>query len=126
MGKKKNWRYQNADNCSYGTMICTACHKKVTEGQFRVYETAEAFHVQHRACSTTDPKWAEMDSRMADAIRSNRERLAAYLKFREQWGESALDEVIEEMQDFLKSEYVKAFELRTSTAASEAPEAVPS
>jgi hypothetical protein len=67
-----------------------------------------------------------MDTRMADAIRSNRERLAAYLTFREQWGESALDEVIEEMQDFLKSEYVKAFELRTGAAASGVPEAVPS
>lgn len=115
--KRKNWRYMSADNCSYGTMICISCHKKVTEGPFRFYETDEAFHVQHRACSSEDPKWAELDHQAADSITSTRDRLAAYIAFRDQWDESALDEGIEQMQAFLGSDYVLNFERRMAAAA---------
>ncbi|MBK3780162.1 hypothetical protein G3A43_07815 [Paraburkholderia aspalathi] len=117
MAKKKRWQYCSAKGGSHGTMICTACQKKVTEGEYRVNETEEAYHVQHRACSKIDPKWAELDSQGDASIKSVRTRLAAYITFRDEWNESALNEEIEEMQTFLNSDYVKAFEQRMEVAA---------
>lgn len=114
---KKNWEYCSANGGSHGTMICTACRQKVTEGQYRVYETEEAFHVQHRACSKDDPQWAVLDNSEASTIRSARERLAAYIAFRDEWNESALNEEISDLQDFLNRTSVKEFEARMSAVA---------
>jgi hypothetical protein len=93
----------------------------VTEGEYRVYETEEAFHVQHRACSKSDPKWGELDARQVNYLEATKARLAAYIAFRDEWNESALDEEIEDMQAYLKE--VAEFEKALSTDA-EAPLAV--
>lgn len=115
MAKKKRWQYCSANGGSHGTMICTACQKKVTEGQYRVYETEEAYHVQHRACSKSDPKWAELDASQTNHVEATRARLAAYIAFRDEWNESALNEEIEDMQSYLNA--VEEHEKAMSAAA---------
>jgi hypothetical protein len=108
--KKKRWQYCSAIGGSHGTMICTACQKKVTEGDYRVYETEEAYHVQHRACSKFDPKWTELDDYRTQQINNIRERLAAYTAFRDEWNESALNDEIADMQRILDSDSIRAHE----------------
>lgn len=110
MGKKrKNWRYCDAAHGSHGTMKCTACGKKITEGEYRVHETNEGFYSQHRACSAHDPRWAALDQERAGCVTGTRSRLVAYIAFRDKWHESALDDEIERMQTFLESDQVTAF-----------------
>jgi hypothetical protein len=118
---KKRWQYCSANGGSHGTMICTACRKLVTEGEYRVYETEEAFHVQHRSCSKSDPKWAELDARQVNYVEATKARLAAYIAFRDEWNESALNEEIEDMQAYLKE--VAEFE-KALNADADAPLAV--
>lgn len=98
MGKKKDWSYLVAGNCTYGTMICTACHKKVVSGDFRKRETTKAYLVQHRHCSKDDPKWVELDAQRVSDIISKKERLEAFIAFRDKWKVYELDEEIEELQ----------------------------
>jgi NAD-dependent SIR2 family protein deacetylase len=101
MGRKRTWTYCDTSRGSYGTMRCTACHKLVKEGQFRVRETEEAYLVQHRHCSEQDENWAKMDAGVVENLVKMKERLAAYLAFREKWEASDLDESIEWMQEWV-------------------------
>lgn len=64
----KHWDYATAPGSSHGFMVCTACHKPITEGQYRVRETEAAYLSQHRACSQNDPKWALLDKEEASRV----------------------------------------------------------
>jgi hypothetical protein len=96
----KKWTYANARGCTYGTMICTVCKKKITSGEFRVRETEEAYLPQHRACSSNDPNWAKLDADKQNYINGVKERLAAFIEFKKQWNVEIddFDEEIESMQ----------------------------
>lgn len=63
----KHWDYADAATSTTGLMVCTACRKKITEGQYRYRETEAEYLTQHRACCTADPMWAKMDK--AEAAR---------------------------------------------------------
>src|SRR5690348_1525425 len=81
----KHWEYSELPS-TVGLMVCTACHKPITEGQYRYRETEAAYLPQHRACSISDPRWAQMDAEAAkrgetDRIIDELETLAADLKF---------------------------------------------
>jgi hypothetical protein len=100
MGKKYNWSYSSTPGHTCGTMICTACHKKVTSGEFRVRETSDAYLVQHRACSKEDPYWVKLDSERNQRYEVMKTRLAAFVEFKANWGVEIeeFDEEIESMK----------------------------
>ncbi len=98
MGKKYHWTYANKSWASYGTMRCTACGKQVTEGDYRVRETEEAYLVQHRACCENDPYWAKLDKEIIEQYESMKLRLAAFREFKKQWNVD-----IEEFDDEIAS-----------------------
>lgn len=65
----KDWIYSNAETCRAGLMICISCNRKITEGEFRYYETEEACRSQHRSCSKSDPTWARLDAEQEQRVR---------------------------------------------------------
>lgn len=87
------WEYAQTPGQEVGLMICTSCQKKITEGQYRYRETEEAYLPQHRACSASDPKWAQLDSEAARNVAFNERRLKAYKAFVAEFGEP--DDLIE-------------------------------
>lgn len=91
-------------------MRCTACQKPVSEGEFRIRETEEAYLVQHRHCSTDDENWAKLDAVVVEGLGRMKVRLTAYLAFREEWKADDLDESIEWMQGWI-AQHEAALEL---------------
>ena len=79
-------------------MVCTACRKKITEGQYRVRETPEAYLSQHRKCSETDPNWGELNAQAEKKKQHFANYLAACIEFKNEWGCDELDELIHELQ----------------------------
>lgn len=104
---KKHWQYCNVSHGSHGTMRCTACGKRVTEGEYRVRETEDAFLVQHKSCSLQDPAWARRDAAELQRLRGYRDRLQAYEAFHAQWSEPALEEPIEDLRQILASDHAR-------------------
>lgn len=117
---KKNWNYCDGPGCMYVNMVCTACRKPITHGAFRYCEIGlygNTMHYQHKACSTADPTWAERELQMKQDIAFARERLAAYMAFRDTWHEPALNAHIEELTNYLTSDHVREFEQRTGVGS---------
>lgn len=99
---KQTWQYlDDATGGQHGEMICTACRRPITEGAYRVRETAVAYVPQHRTCSADDPHWAALDRKPAKHLADRRGRLAAYLAFRDRGSESVLDKEIEGSQAYV-------------------------
>jgi hypothetical protein len=101
--KHRNWRYADAKTSMTGTMICTCCNRPITSGEYRYFETGEAYHSQHRSCSEHDPAWLKIDREWAEHLERQRNKLTAYKEFRDKWDESALDEEIENLEQYLES-----------------------
>lgn len=94
----KHWEYTQTPN-QVGLMVCTACQRNITEGQFRYRETDDAYLPQHRACSADDPKWAQLDSAAAAwaatvKIIGNLETLASELSEGQEPSKPALLEAV--------------------------------
>jgi hypothetical protein len=102
VAKKKHWKYLNAATCRLGTMVCITCGQVINVGQYRSYETEEAYHPQHRKCSSDDPKWLALDAESAREVPRLQQQLAAYQAFRMKWDETALDEEIAGMEASLR------------------------
>lgn len=81
------WNYTRTPGHQVGLMICTACNRKITEGQYRYRETEEAYLPQHRACSLADPKWAKLDAEDATRADFDKRRRTAYMAFVAEFGE---------------------------------------
>lgn len=93
---RKDWSYTNATSGSHGLMRCCSCGKAI-EGEYRVRDAGSKFVTQHRACSRDDPMWARIDrERNAKAKHYNDLRQAA-IAFRDRWGISDLDDLIESL-----------------------------
>jgi hypothetical protein len=92
MGRPYDHQYHNAATSSAGTMICAACNKPITEGEFRSYKRTKdqdwGYVTHHRACSENDPQWALLDKRRAD----NEERWNSFV--------AAVHELAAEYPDF--------------------------
>lgn len=102
MSKKKHWQYSHVASSSCGTMICTACKKEISRGEFRYhYHDEKGYSCQHRKCSQSDENWAILDAESAEKRKKDEERLKAYIEFREKWDEEALDEEIASMKHYL-------------------------
>lgn len=69
MGKRKYWVYAEANSCTVGLMKCCSCGKKITEGEFRYYETEEAYVCQCKTCGGSDSRWIERDRQEAALVR---------------------------------------------------------
>ena len=69
MGKRKDWVYAEANGCTVGLMKCCSCGKKITEGEFRYYETEEAYVCQCKTCGGSDSRWIERDRQEAALVR---------------------------------------------------------
>lgn len=92
--KNRHYNYSNARYSSSGTMVCSFCNKKITTGDYRYYETPNAYISQHRACCADDPHWKELDNEQAALDHRNAEMLADATAFRAKWGVSDLDDLI--------------------------------
>lgn len=100
MTKKYKWSYSSTPGHNCGTMICTACHKKVILGEFRYRETSDAYLVQHRACSKDDPHWIKLDEEKNQRYESIKVRLDAFIEFKKQWNVE-IEEFNEEIESML-------------------------
>lgn len=69
MGKRKYWVYAEANSCTVGLMKCCSCGKKIAEGEFRYYETEEAYVCQCKTCGGSDSRWIERDRQEAALVR---------------------------------------------------------
>lgn len=69
MGKSKHWVYAEANGCTVGLMKCCSCGKKITEGEFRYYETEEAYVCQCKKCGGSDNRWVERDRKRESLLR---------------------------------------------------------
>ena len=86
---KRYDHYESADGgCKYGDMICTACSKEITSGDFRVRlsEKHDAYQPQHRACSEQDAQWAILDAKRKKASAKEAAYKSACEKFARRWG----------------------------------------
>lgn len=97
MNKKHDWVYSSAPGCWVGLMICTACNKPITSGQFRYRLTKDGYLPQHRACSAADKKWARLDGAAQRAAEYEAARLAAFREFVAKWG--LPDDLVENWSD---------------------------
>ena len=92
----KTWSYADSSSSRHGLMICSACGEDIT-GAYRYREGKNGFITQHRFCSSDDAAWAKLDKQRESMQSREKQRLAAYIKFRDKWGTTALDEEIDEM-----------------------------
>lgn len=99
---KKHWIYADARSAVYGTMICSACNKRIISGLFRFYDSGFALISQHKACSLNDLHWNRNDVAVKQRLAVLKDKLQQYLCFRDIWNENALDEEIESMQKAIK------------------------
>ncbi|MCQ9423441.1 hypothetical protein NRB16_07895 [Pseudomonas sp. LJDD11] len=87
---KRHYNYAHAPQCQVGKMRCSSCGKKITVGQYRYHETADAYVPCHRSCCPNDPHWAELD-RLDEETRLRRKQYESdVLAFFDKWG--ALDD----------------------------------
>tara|TARA_R100001086_G_scaffold187490_2_gene105581 strand:- start:2231 stop:2533 length:303 start_codon:yes stop_codon:yes gene_type:complete len=56
------YQYVDARFIKTGIMLCTVCGKAIYEGEYRFYETAEAYFNTHKHCCSDDPEWARRDA----------------------------------------------------------------
>jgi hypothetical protein len=93
-----DWLYADARGSSCGTMQCTVCGNPVVDGRYRYrkkYKHGDwGFQVQHEVCSSSDPKWAEIDAGNAQMIVRQYELSDACKAFKQKWGVTDLDEYI--------------------------------
>lgn len=98
MGRAKSWDYSDAKHCSTGTMQCSQCGKKITEGEFRYrqkYKGGDWHYVQHhRACCLEDPMWMALDNLQATAHAQRKALSDACREFKARWGVDELDDYI--------------------------------
>lgn len=94
---RTDWQYiTNWQSSQHGTMRCNACGKPI-EGAYRVRDGRNGFVLMHRACSASDPGWALVDRKEADRAAHYQGLLQAAIAFRDRWGVSDLDDLIESL-----------------------------
>lgn len=69
MGKRRDWTYTEAPGCKVGLMKCCSCGKKITEGEYRYFETEDAYIPQCKPCGGSDSRWVERDRQIAAVAR---------------------------------------------------------
>ncbi len=95
----KKWYYANARCGEIGLMVCTACQKDITSGDFRYRTTEEAHLPQHRHCSLSDEMWIKIDEeRKARLLKYERE-LKEYNRFKDKHETESLDEDIRDIKE---------------------------
>jgi hypothetical protein len=91
----KLWNYTDAAGQQVSDMICTACHRKIVDGEYRFRETDDAYLPQHRACSAADPQWARIDDKRRQRDRFFARRKDALQAFVNEFG-APDDDLIDE------------------------------
>lgn len=92
----KHYEYSDAKTSHTGIMVCAACHKPITEGDYRYRETTDRYINWHRKCCADDVAWAKRDKEFARMKASRIAFLAACMKFRDLWDVDDLDEHIKD------------------------------
>ena len=94
------WSYGDARSSQTGTMVCGACQKKITEGEFRYRQKPKGgdwgYSQQHRGCSAADPEWARRDAAKVAAAEHWERFVAACIAFRNEWKVDELNDYIPE------------------------------
>lgn len=105
MGRPYDFEYRESG--SVGTMICGACNKAITSGQYRCYKRSKSYDwyyvTHHRECCADDPAWAKLDQQKKDHINHNIALLDACKKFRDKWKIDDLDQLIDDLNAFVES-----------------------
>ena len=91
----KEWAAANSATSTLGTMVCTACRKKIA-GWYRYYSTQAGYSTQHRACSTEWRGWAKLDAQLDARAAFNARRQAAFDAFVAEFG--VPDDLVEALQ----------------------------
>lgn len=94
---KKLWNYHDARYARLGLMICASCGNTIDSGMYRSRDAGDRFINHHRSCSLNDKKWAEIDSEKIKRIAYLRDRLSAFISFRDKWLTCDLDDEIDSM-----------------------------
>lgn len=93
---RKDWSYENSSSAAHGRMRCSVCRQPI-QGEYRVRDAGNAFVTQHRACCPADPMWARLDRNRAAQAKHYNDLLQAAIAFRDRWGITELDELIESL-----------------------------
>ncbi len=95
---RKDWVYAHAEGNRTGLMVCHACNKPITEGQYRYRDAGEKFVLAHRRCSATDPQWVKLDKESAEVSAYHANCYRAAKAFVNEFGLMDLEEVIEDYE----------------------------
>lgn len=95
MAKNKHWIYQEANGCTVGLMKCCGCGKKITSGEFRYYDSGNAYVCQCKSCGGSEARWVERDRQHAALVRK-------------QWEEDARTDHIVLLQR-IKDSFIEGF-----------------
>lgn len=92
--------YTSAPGSIHGRMICGACSKPITEGEYRVREKSDRYITHHRACLPDDPVWAKLDEREAQWNRDYQEMREDVAALLAKWdGKFAAYQIADELHD---------------------------
>lgn len=94
------WMHADSRVSSCGDMKCTACGQSINEGDYRYRQKSSRgdwhYQSQHRACSESDPAWAEMDAIRKQSIEDAKAMSRACREFKATWGVDELDDYIQD------------------------------
>lgn len=98
MSRKDYNIVMDARTSRHGLMKCSACGNDIKDGPYRYRDAGDRYITQHKACSLSDPQWAEMETRQSWIAASNKALLDAAKSFRDEWKIEELDELIESLE----------------------------
>ncbi len=90
--------YTDVERSRHGLMICGACNKPITKGEYRVREKAGGSITHHRACTADDPAWKTVDRREAEREAAYQALRVACAEFHAKWGITDLSDYLDETE----------------------------
>lgn len=109
--KKSKWKYADAEGHKTGTMVCRLCGRKIISGEYRYKEAHHRFEFvgyvshEHRSCADKgDAGWLIRENERTAKSKEIAAKLVAFKAFSKQWGLSALDDDIEDMELYLQND----------------------
>lgn len=95
------FNYGHSRSSQHGTMVCTQCHKPIV-GEYRYRDGALGWICHHRECSPLDSEWVRRDRNVQLQREAAQRQLNDAIAFRDNYGVGELDELIEQLQEYLK------------------------
>lgn len=124
---RHRWNYiADATASRHGLMVCSACHKPIESGAYRVRDAGDKFITMHRACSESDAGWRAFDAARLEAdVTPTEEQIAAAMpeagRLRERVEALGPDNAEHAIATALATRDAELATLRARLAALEAP-----